>query len=294
MHALDLMMHLVYLITLVHYVLYCGVHTLALSLGFREIFIITFSLASLVRPPCTIITAHLIVFLSFVVCLPGTPLPGHASFNFVLFSIMLYLVQLHVPTGTSPNPVFLFFVKQSLPLSLFLRNGFQRTVFPVVAFFIPLFLVSFYLLSLSFADTFFRTLDSRAYFTTDTSPGTSSAFFTFFFIVLLIIGISLVISILTAASPLASHPWDRFSSSVGLESRKLFTQVVSTYSAPYIFPTPFNLLPLVFVGLPSSILRLLKKTEWQPTLLIVEQGIWMIFVLPASTIVAGLWLWGYW
>lgn len=294
MHALDLIMHLGYLATLVHFVMFPPVmHTVSFpNLGYREIFIMIFSLASLLRPPIALLTTHLLVFLSFVVCLPNSPIPGYASFNFLLLSMISYLLQFHLPT--SPSPTFFFFVHQTLPLSLFLWNGFKRAVIPIFAFFLPLFLVASYLLFYCLGDFFFRTLESAPHLTAAPDV-TTSAFVWLSLIALAVIPISIIMSI-SSTSPLSgpeSDPWDRFSPSIGMESRRVFTKVVAKYSTPYFFPTPFNLLPLVFVCFPSLLLRLFKKTEWQPTLHRVLQGIWVVFILPLSTVTAGLWVWGY-
>lgn len=290
MHGLDLIIFILYLVVLVRLVTYPPVvqDPLLSVAGLRQAFIMLYALASLVRPSFHISIPSVLVLLSFLTCFPACPTPGDISYNILLLATVLYLLGLHLPHA--PNPVFLFHVKHTVPLSIFLWTGFKRTFLPILSFFIPSILLSIYLLSLSLSETFFQTTQSL---TTTAAPiEARTTFLTFVATILILFITSLILSTLNLNHPsLSTHPWDRYSSRVGIESRRTFVRVVAAYSGPRFFPTPVNILPLLFVTLPGRICRL---AGWQgERLWRMEEGIWVVFVLPLSTIVAGVWLWGY-
>jgi hypothetical protein len=293
MHAVDLIMHAIYLTTLIHFATYPPL-LFSLSspnLGAREIFIIIYAGASLLRLPVTLRIPHLLVFLSFVSCLPSCPLPGKFSYNIVLLAITLHLIQLHLPHP--PSPVFLFFVHYTVPLSTFLWNGFKGAFSPVLLFFLPVTIASTYLLSLSLADTFLRIFDLTPLIL-PVPIETRTTFLAFAFIVLILFFTSLITSTLNFVSISIARPspWDRYPPRVGYESHRMFVDVVSRYANPRFFPVPLNLLPLVLVQLPSVFSYLFWKTKKHRVFLFIERGLWTIVVLPISLLTAVIWLWG--
>jgi hypothetical protein len=91
-----------------------------------------------------------------------------------------------------------------------------------------------------------------------------------------------------------TNPWDRYSLQVGLESRRTFANAVWKYGNSHFFPTPLNLLPLVFVEVPTIIFtHILGRKDKHPVLLKIETCLWATAVLPMSIVLAGFWLWGH-
>jgi hypothetical protein len=294
MHALDLILHLLYLVALIRFVTYPpGAPTLFLpTFPLLEAFIIAYAIGSLVRSTFYSFIPSVLVLLSFVICFPTGPIPGDVSYNFLLVAIVMYLIGLHLPSA--PNPIFLSHLKHTVPLSVFLWDSFKRAFCPILFFFIPVVLLSVYLLSFSLANTLFQGLQSVSII----APApieTRATFLTFVAIVLTLFVTSLILSTLnfSSLSGPGLDPWDRYSPRIGFESRRAFAQVVAKYSAPRYFPTPFNLIPLLLIKFPALVFRVMKRSEWREHLWRVEEGIWMILVMPLSMLSAGIWLWGY-
>lgn len=286
---MNLLMLFVYLATLVYYVMYPPETTSSVdrSFGPQGIYITIYSLAATLEEPAAC-PPFLLAFLCFVVS--RAPVPGETSYMLTLLAILLNVLQLHIPYPSSP--IHLLQPREILPLSTFLLDGFTTISIPVILFFVPLLIISSYLLSSALVDT---------WPTIDLGPAPMEArvvFLSFCAVTLLLTTSSLAFAILSS-SQLAqgnSGPtdrWDRYSQRVGLKSRRIFVRTVAKYNSPSYFPVPFNLISLVLVRIPQMMILLLRKSEWITTFNKLETALWSVLVLPFSCVLAGVWLWGY-
>ena len=289
LHLINLLMLVVYLVTLVYYVIHPP-ETARFgdrSFGLQGVYIIIYSLATILEEPATSLPFFL-VFLCFAVT--RAPVPGETSYTLTLLAILLNILRLHLPHPSSP--IHLLPPRDIIPLSTFLLDGFTTISVPVILFFAPLLIISSYLLSSALVDTF-PTLSLKP------APMEARAMFLSFSAFVLLLTISSLTLAILSSSQLAqgnSGPtdrWDRYSPRVGLESRRIFVRTVAKYSAPLYFPVPFNLLSLVLVRIPQIFVLLLRKSEWITSFNKLETAIWSVLVLPLSCVLAGFWLWGY-
>jgi len=286
---MNLLMLFVYLVTLAYCVMYPP-ETTSLGdrpFGFGGVYILIYSLAATLGEPATCLP-FLLVFLCFAIS--RSPVPGETSYSLTLLAILLNILQLHLPYPSSP--IHLLPPRDILPLSTFLLDGFTAISVPVILFFAPLLIISSYLLSSALVDTFL---------TINLKPAPMEArtmFLSFCAFVLLLTITSLAFAILSSSQLTqgGSGPtdsWDRYSSRVGLQSRRVFVRTVAKYSSPFYFPVPFNLLPLILVRIPQVFVLLFRKSEWATSFKKLEMALWSVFVLPLSCVLAGFWLWGY-
>ena len=255
--------------------------------GFRGVYIIIYSLAATLEEPVTCLPFFL-VFLCFVISRP--PVPGETSYFLTLLAILLNILQLYLPFPSSP--IHLLPPRDILPLSTFLLDGFTTISVPVFLFFAPLLIISSYLLSSALVDTFTTISLKPAPMEARTMFLSFCAFVLFLTIASLTFAI-LSSSQLTQGNSGPTDRWDRYSPRVGLESRRIFVRTVTKYSSSFYFPVPFNLLPLVLIRIPQTLILLLRKPEWITSFKKLETALWSILVLPLSCILAGVWLWGY-
>jgi len=276
----------VYLATLAQYVMHPKDEASVgrRSLGPQGVCIVVYSLAASLGEPATCFPFYLV---SLCFAISRGPIPGEASYTLTLLAILLTTLQLHLPHPLSP--IHLLPPQSILPLSTFLLDGFTTVSAPVVLFFAPLLAISSYLLSSALADVL----------SLKPAPMEARAMFLFFsgFVLLLAIS-SLAFAVLSSGrlSQGNSGPtdrWDRYSLRVGLESRRIFVRTVRKYTSPSYFPFPFNILPLVLVGIPQIIILLLQKSEWIARIHKLETVLWSVLVLPLACVLAGFWLWGY-
>lgn len=266
--------------------------------GQREYFLTLFPMALLARPWSIRIFPALLILFSFMLSFPSVPFPDETPFIFLYFALAFQIMFLHFPYP--PSPLFLLQVHRSLPLSVLLTYSMSHMFLPVVLFFLPVTLLTVFLLSASLADP---TLKFFSLIKLDSSPmQTRTVFLVLFAVVLLFLFLSLIVGAATFPSTLietdhtrSSHGrnWDRFSRRVGLDARRAFIGALVRYSQTYYFPPPLNLLQLVFVRLPWFVLFLFGKDPLLH-LGVAERFIWRIAVGPVVWVAAGIWFWSLW
>lgn len=206
----------------------------------------------------------LLAFCAFMLSLPAVPIPGSTAFFILLLAFALQILALHLPIPTSP----LLFLdpENALPLASLFSLAIAKTAAPAFRFFLPVFTISFVLLSYSLADTFSLRIMANLEFPIPnlslipTPIETRSAFL--FILVIIFISFLSSLAILmnvlpkNCASPTLER-WDRYTKPVGLEARRAFIYAVVYHSSPYMFPPPFNLLHFVFVRLPKTVARVI-------------------------------------
>lgn len=299
-HAVDVFIQLVYLALLSDYILRppgrAIIATTLNSSTAKQVFLMIYSTASLLRPPLTFLVAPFVLVAgAFFSSLPQNPLPGDTSYSILLCALPLHVLSLHLPRTPSPN--FLVSPKVTLPLATLLWHEFTRTLYPGVLFYLPATLVAFFFLSVALEDSiphFLLTLSTLAGLP---APMEARVTFTVLWATLVFLMIvSSVLLVLFSASrlaPISSQavcPWDRYSVAVGLRSRRIFATAVAAYSVPYHFPPPFNLLQVLLVHIPRRLLRLFGRKE-APVIEQVEGILWNLTTGLLAFVVAGCWLW---
>ena len=265
MHAVDILLQLGYLALLSYYILRPPerpvVTTNRNSVGARELLLIIYSIASLLRPPKFPVAPFAFVAGAFLFTLSSSPFPGDASYSFLLCALLLHVLLLHLPQ--TPSPIFLFSPEATLPLATALWHEFTRTIYPCLLFFLPATILASFYLSIALADSFPHFLG--VFTLSEPAPmEIRIAFVVLWIILMLFMMISAALLVLFSASFLSTSSqvsqsvcsWDRYSVAVGLRSRRTFAAAVAAYSEPYYFPPPFNILQILFVRLPRLLLRL--------------------------------------
>ena len=266
LHAVDTLSQLGFLALQVHYILNPPARPLIVEVsrlvGAREILLIIYSAALLCQSWTSYAVPCAMVFSSFLFSLPSVPFPGDGAFTILLVALPLHVLLLHLPRPPSPN--FLFSPSVFLPLSTLLWHEFTRTLYPILLFYLPAFLVSSFLLSQALADSI------PQFFVIQTLIAAPmeirGAFVVMWAVIVLLIVSSTVLLVLFSASLLSSpqrpsSAWDRYSQPIGLQARRTYLTTVTIFSEPYYFPAPFNLLQLVFLQLPGVLLRLTGDQE---------------------------------
>ena len=296
MHAVDILLQLVYLVLLSGYIIFppgwAVITTTPNSPSAKEIFLMIYSVASLLRPPAFLLAPYALVAGAFFFSLPHNPLPGDTSYSVLLWALFLHVLLLHLPRAPSPN--FLFSPQATLPLATLLWHEFTRTLYPAVLFYLPATLLTSFFLSVALEDSIphFPTLSTFA------APAPMEVRVTFsilwgMFVSFMIVSSVLLVLFSASLLPISSQlacPWDRYSVAVGLRSRRIFATAVAAYSVPYYFPPPFNLLQIIFVHIPGRRLRLFGRKE-SPVIEQVEGILWNLTTGLLAFIVAGCWLW---
>ncbi|KAI0257514.1 hypothetical protein BJV78DRAFT_1116630 [Lactifluus subvellereus] len=224
----------------------------------REILLMTYSTASLLKRPTLVFAPLVLVSGAFLFSLPETPFPGDTSYSILLGALLSHVLLLHLPR--IPSPIFLVSPPVTLPLATLLWHQFTRTLYPGVLFYLPATLLASYFLSIALEDT----IPHFPIVLTLTQPAPMEirlAFSALWCILVFLMMVSSVPLVLFNASlpPLSSQaisPWDRYSLAVGLRSRRIFATAIVAYSVPYYFPPPFNLLQILFVRIPQLLSRL--------------------------------------
>ena len=291
-HAVDILLQLVYLALLSGYVLHPpGQATINMTLNPPTIFLMIYSTASLLRAPTFLVAPFVLTAGAFLFSLPHNPLPGDTSYSVLLCALLLHVLLLHLPRTPSPN--FLVSPEVTLPLATLLWHEFSRTLYPSVLFYFPATLIASLFLSAALEDSIphFLTLTSFAGPPMEVRVTFAALWGTLVFLIF----VSSVLLVLFSASllPISSRqicPWDRYSVVVGLRARRIFATAVVAYSVPNLFPPPFNLLQLIFVHTPRYLLRLLGRKESQ-VVGQVEGILWYLTTGLLAFIVAGCWLW---
>ena len=292
---MDILLQLGYLALLSDYVLHPPeppIITTGLdSIGPREVPLMIYSVASLLKPPTLLLAPFVLVAGAFLFSLPRVPFPGDTMYSILLGALLLHVLLLHLPR--IPSPILLLSPPVTLPLATLLWHQFTRTLYPGVLFYLPATLLASHLLSVALND-----IPHFPIVFTLTQPAQMEirlAFFVLWCILIFLMMVASVPLVLFNASlpPLSSQaisPWDRYSSGVGVRSRMIFATAIVAYSVPYYFPPPFNLLQILFVHIPQLLARLFgwKQT---PATEKIEGILWHLTTGLLAFVVAGCWLW---
>jgi hypothetical protein len=296
MHAVDILLELAYLALLSNYVLHPPerpiISAIPNPIGAREVLLMIYSTASLLRPPTFLVAPFALVAGAFLFALPSAPFPGDVSFSILLGAFLLHVLSLHLPR--TPSPIFLLSPDLTLPLATLLWHELTRTLCPCVLLFLPATILASLLLSVALEDSIPHFLTAL----TLVEPAPMEvrlAFSVLWIIVILLMTISAVLLVIFSASLLPTSfqlgcLWDRYSAPVGLRSRRIFVAVVTAYSVPYYFPPPFNLLQILFVRIPHLLLRLFGWKEIKVTGH-MEPVLWYLTTAPLALVVGVCWLW---
>jgi hypothetical protein len=291
-HAVDILLQLGYLGLLSHYVLHPPERPIIANLdsaGAREVLLIIYSTASLLSPPTLLIAPFVLVSGAFLFSLPATPFPGDTSYSILLGALLLHVLLLHLPRFPSPN--FLISPQATLPLATLLWHQFTRTLYPCILFYFPATLLASFFLSIALEDSIPHI--PLVFTFAQTAPmETRVVFCALWFILVFLMIISSVLLLLfsTTLPSQTISPWDKYSMAVGIQSRRIFASAVATYSVPYYFPPPFNLLQILFVHIPQVLSRFFGWKLSQVTEQI-EGVLWHLTTGLIVFVVAGCWLW---
>ncbi|KAH8988818.1 RNI-like protein, partial [Lactarius akahatsu] len=241
----------------------------------KQVFLMIYSTASLLRPPMFLVAPFVLVAGAFFFSLPHNPLPGDTSYSVLLCALFLHVLLLHLPRTPSPN--FLVSPEVTLPLATLLWHEFTRTLYPGVLFYLPATLLASFYLSVALEDSVphFPTLSTLA----GLAPMEARVTFTLLWGMLvsfMIVSSALLVLFSASLLPITFQPvcpWDRYSVVVGLRSRRIFATAVAAYSVPYYFPPPFNLLHILFVHVPRRLLQPFGRKE-SPIVEQVEGILW--------------------
>lgn len=229
-----------------------------------------------------------LTLLSFLFAMPSTPGPTDESYSFLILAFTAYFVQLHLPL--TPSPVFLTPFTRTTPLSVILHFFVKNIFGPVLSFFIPALIIAMFLLSISLSDVFLWTITNLHI---DPSPVNARVGFFFLFSIVVVLFSCLLTSVLLISPSFEDNTaldWNAYGTRVGLQTRRYFLHAVSTYSGPFFFPAPLNLLHVLLVLIPRKILRRLALTSsWEGT---VQATLWSFVVLPVAFAVGAVWAWG--
>lgn len=236
-------------------------------------------------------------YITFLVLLASFPLkPEAPDFPYItalLLAFGLHIIQLLVPLP--PSPVLVMPSHLQFPLSDMLQHLFDSILLPVFAFFLPVFILTLFLLanSLSFPFTLNAILPAPA--------ATRDAMLTLFF-VLFILFLGLITQMILQTSSVhvksgfgAANPttWDAYGPTVGFSVRQSFFISASSYSQPFFFPAPLNLLRFFLISIPQHIMCLLGwKVRALQLRKVLETTLWCMFVLPFTVPFGVFWLWG--
>lgn len=297
MHAVDVLLQLGYLALLSYYILRPPERPVVTAnrilIGVREVLLMIYSIASLLRPPKLPVVPFAFVAGAFLFTLSSVPFPGDTSYSFLLGALLLHVLLLHLPQ--TPSPIFLFSPKVTLPLATVLWHEFTRTIYPCLLFFLPATILASFFLSIALEDSIPHFLG--VFTLLEPAPMEIRMAFTVLWVILMLfIVVSAALLVLFNASFLStsSQPicsWDRYSVAVGLRSRRTFVTAVATYSEPYYFPPPFNVLQTLFVHLPRLLLRLFGWKE-SPVTEQIEGVLWYLTTGPLTFVVVIIcWPW---
>lgn len=272
----------VFLLTLTHYVLHPPTR-LTISyqpleyVGIREVILMLISTSLVINEGVLTQFPFLLTLLAFISELPSVPFPENTSFSILLWALSLHLLQLHLPQARA-SPLLLFSPRKTLPLAYFLQTRFRQILSSMI-FFLPVFIFSSYLLSVSLADTFLQVLSAP------TPMVTRTGLLLLSFIVILFTSscfLTLLISLPFTTHDTPEALWCGFSQPVARQSRRRFFSGIVHYAAPFRFPAPFNLLRVVLVTIPLVACRVFgAPSKW---VLSAERLLWRTVVTPIAAI----------
>jgi hypothetical protein len=288
-HAVDILLQLVYLALLSDYAIHPPERPIITSstnlVGAREVLLVIYSIASLLRPPTLLLVPFAFVAGAFLFTLPSAPFPGDTSYSILLGALLLHVLLLHRPR--TPSPIFLLSPEVTLPFATLLSHELSRTVYPCILFFLPATILASFFLSIALEDSIphFPT----ALTLVEPAPMEIRAAFSILWVILLLLMIfSTVLLVLFSGSSISSRQvgsWDRYSVAIGIRSRRIFAAAVATYSVPYYFPPPFNLSQILFVCIPQF---LMQSFGWRvsPVTVQIERILWYLTTGPLAFVMA--------
>ncbi|KAG2146556.1 uncharacterized protein EDB93DRAFT_1337544 [Suillus bovinus] len=289
LHFIDFLGRLVFMGSLIHYLLYPPHFRITLGQseqGTREIALTFMSAASLARSWSIHTLPAMFVFPAFVMTLPSVPFPGSASFSVLHIALLLQLFLLHLPN--SPGLPFAIKPESTIPLSTLLSHGATRIVIPVTLFFFPVLLLAIFLVSASLVDTPLSVLTNSL----EVAPMDSRfSFFILFITVIMLLlgGLAVTLAMFpTALSTALTSKWDRYSREIGLHARRSFVEALIQYE-PYYFPVPFNVLQLV-VRVPCTVFSWFGRPV-TPCTKSIEKVVWRASVGLIGAVISGFGLW---
>lgn len=279
-----------YLALLIHYILRPPDRPiLALNdhrVDARAVALIVYSFASICRASSPYIVPSLLVFVSFIYCLPAFPYAGESPYIFILAALVLHILSLHLPIAPGLN--FIMPPRQNLPLATLLWTEFTTTFSTILLFYFPAFLLASYLLSIALADSIPQGPDPDAFRLLAAPMETRQGFVALWIVIFLLIIVStgqlIIFKSSSNFSDQPSDPWDRYSKPVGLRARRIFIRALTDYSTPYFFPVPFNLLQVLLIRLPSGVLHWTAGVKLR-VVYHAEAVLWRVTVGPIAMLV---------
>lgn len=217
-----------------------------------------------------------VTLLIFGLTMPTCPQPGDGFFETLLVIFGLHIVLLHLPT--IPSPALLRRPSESLPLSIFMVRNITNAL-PAFGFFGPAFVISIVLLSFSLGGHYRLPSKNDIYLLSAAPIETRWGFMIIAFVIssLWVLG-TFMSSLILPTLDKSDDVWDRYGTVPGKEAKLLMVLACIKFDTPYIFPSPLNMVSLVFIT-PLEYCRKFSIFDgdfvhrWRVWL-------WRIFVLP--------------
>ncbi|KAF8343009.1 uncharacterized protein EI90DRAFT_3031052 [Cantharellus anzutake] len=298
-HAVDILFHMLHLVNFTIFLLQSD--PIPFDHTWQTILLVIYAFASMTPlRPAAIQMSLFPILVAFVVYGPHIPDPGSFSYTLLLLSYCWSILLLLLPFP--PTPIYLLTPRGALSASLEFRSLLVPAVFRPVLFFLPLILISLFLLSngLGGPDPWSLSplLDTPAIISgliPSAPPPTRIAFF-------ILLVLSFFFAALFAASSLIRHstrPGNEMVASSRTGRRSLSPEILrelliatTIYSRPRRYPPPLNLIPFVLIVLPRYATRLFGKRDTVERFFThVDTVLWSTLVLPLEVIIAGLWRW---
>lgn len=295
LHLVDLTLHVIYLLFFMVYVLNPARSSGGrLTNESRSVCLVLYSASRIVKEGRN---APIPFYLTFFALLPFFPLAPKA-YDFLYFHILLIAFGLHIIQLLVPHPPSaVLFVPSTaeLPLSVMLQYLFESILIPVIAFFLPLFILSLYLIASSISIPFTLSTFSPA------PDATRDAILTLAFVILILFFGLLASMTLQAPSfhaksvyvPRNTKSWDTYGPTIGLSVRQTFFASIFYYSQPFFFPAPLNLIHFILVSVPFHSFRMIGRERQALRLKhLLETTLWCMLVIPLAVPFGVVWLWG--
>ncbi|THH10551.1 hypothetical protein EW145_g1256 [Phellinidium pouzarii] len=264
---------------------------------YRSYYLMIYAASRILKGSWTSPVSFYLSLFAFVSSLPSTPEANDTSYTPLLLSFSLHIIQLLVPQA--PSSVTLIPQTFAFPLSVMLQDLITSIFIPAFFFFLPVFLVSFVLLSISVSDIFLAISNSMSL---DPAPANARLTLLTLLFILLILFFSLITSMVLSSpsrsptfdsSPAIPRTWDMYGSNVSLSVRQHFLRSISIYSTPHFFPAPLNLLWIIMVYCPCTLLRMIHQKRWAVRIKgTVEPVLWKVAVMPLALVFGAFWAWG--
>ncbi|KIP12015.1 hypothetical protein PHLGIDRAFT_398647 [Phlebiopsis gigantea 11061_1 CR5-6] len=262
-HAVDLIGLVAYLAILVRYSLDppdVAIEEATTKQLFRSGLIVSYGFANFLQDFSWAKVPFLLTATSFLSASPA-PSSGDLGYSVILAVLCTHIVQLHI--SSSPSPIYLYPFAQALPLSTLIWNGFAKIYLPVLLMFLPALLLASVLLSFSLADVVI--IPASTAFASPLEARTVFLLLGVVLLLLLICSLGMLVLVYPFISAHSSgSPWDRYSTSVGLDARRSFVRTVLQYASLH---SQFNLgstlsTHSLFYARTLSLISLARRTLW--------------------------------